>query len=299
MSMIVREKEPMRLHTSFRAGGEADWYVRPKTPEELLCVIRECRKAGMPWYAVGNGSNLLVSDAGYRGVMISMEGFDGLCTGGSVLTAGSGVLLSKAAGLACREGLSGLEFAAGIPGSVGGAAAMNAGAYGSEMKDVIRSLTVLTREGRIRTLTREELSFGYRESSVADEGMLVLQAEFALSPKDPGAIRERMEELSRRRKEKQPLEYPSAGSTFKRPAGAFAGKLIEEAGLKGLRIGGAMVSEKHAGFVINYEHASASDIYRLCQEVQRRVRERTGVELELEVRLLGDFSGADRKEEEG
>lgn len=176
---------------------------------------------------------------------------------------------------------------------------MNAGAYGSEMKDVIHSLTVLTADGGVRTLMREELSFGYRESSVAKEGMLVLMAEFALSPGDTGAVREQMEELSRKRREKQPLEYPSAGSTFKRPAGSFAGKLIEEAGLKGLRSGGAMVSEKHAGFVINYENASASDIYRLCREVQKRVKEHAGVELELEVRLLGDFSGADRKEEEG
>lgn len=297
--MIVREKESMRLHTSFRAGGEADWYVKPESPEELLRVTKECKKAGVPWYVVGNGSNLLVSDTGYQGVIISMEGFDELNTEGSILTAGSGVPLFRAANTACREGLSGLEFAAGIPGSVGGAAAMNAGAYGSEMKDVIHSLTVLTADGGVRTLMREELSFGYRESSISREGMLVLMAEFALSPGDTGAVREQMEELSRKRREKQPLEYPSAGSTFKRPAGSFAGKLIEEAGLKGLRSGGAMVSEKHAGFVINYENASASDIYRLCREVQKRVKEHAGVELELEVRLLGDFSGADRKEEEG
>lgn len=293
--MEVRIKEPMKRHTTFRAGGPADWFVIPETAEELAAVIMACKKAGEPWYVVGNGSNLLVSDEGLRGVVISTERFDRLEISGTVLTAGAGVMLSKAANAALKESLAGLEFAAGIPGTVGGAAVMNAGAYGSEMKDVLRNVTVLTETGEVKMLPVEALELGYRTSSILKNHYLVLEAEFALSAGDPEAIRGRMKELAERRKEKQPLEYPSAGSTFKRPAGYFAGKLIEDAGLKGFSVGGAEVSQKHAGFVINRQDATASDIYRLCMEVKKKVLEQTGVTLELEVKLLGPFGEDERQ----
>lgn len=293
--MEVRIKEPMKRHTTFRAGGPADWFVIPETADELKAVLAACKKAGEPWYVVGNGSNLLVSDAGVRGVVISTGRFDRLEVSGKHLRAGAGVLLSKAAGEALKNGLTGLEFAAGIPGSVGGALVMNAGAYGSEMRDVLKSVTVLTESGQVKTLPAEELELGYRTSSILRNHYLVLEAELSLSEGDPEAIHGRMRELAERRREKQPLEYPSAGSTFKRPAGYFAGKLIEDAGLKGFSVGGAEVSEKHAGFVINRGNAAAADIYSLCMEVRRKVFEQTGVALELEVKLLGPFGEDERQ----
>ena len=238
---------------------------------------------------MGNGSNLLVSDQGYPGLIISTSRFDRLETEGEILRAGSGVLLSRAASLALKCGLTGLEFAAGIPGTVGGACVMNAGAYGSETKDVLLSATVLTPEGQIKRIPAEELELGYRTSCIPGNGYVVLEAEYALKRGEPEAIKARMDELSAKRREKQPLEYPSAGSTFKRPQGHFAGQLIQEAGLKGFTLGGAAVSEKHAGFVINQNGATASEIYGLCMEVKRRVQEQSGVELELEVKLLGGF----------
>lgn len=293
--MEVRIKEPMKRHTTFRAGGPADWFVIPETADELKAVLSACRKAGEPWYVVGNGSNLLVSDAGVRGVVIHTGRFDRLEVSGKSLRAGAGVLLSKAAGEALKNSLAGLEFAAGIPGSVGGALVMNAGAYGSEMRDVLKSVTVLTESGQVKTLPAKELELGYRTSSILRNHYLVLEAELSLAEGDPEAIHGRMRELAERRREKQPLEYPSAGSTFKRPAGYFAGKLIEDAGLKGFSVGGAEVSEKHAGFVINKENAAAADIYSLCMEVKRKVFEQTGVALELEVKLLGPFGEDERQ----
>lgn len=293
--MEVRIKEPMKRHTTFRAGGPADWFVIPETADELKAVLSACRKAGEPWYVVGNGSNLLVSDAGVRGVVIHTGRFDRLEVSGKSLRAGAGVLLSKAAGEALKNSLAGLEFAAGIPGSVGGALVMNAGAYGSEMRDVLKSVTVLTESGQVKTLPAKELELGYRTSSILRNHYLVLEAELSLAEGDPEAIHGRMRELAERRREKQPLEYPSAGSTFKRPAGYFAGKLIEDAGLKGFSVGGAEVSEKHAGFVINKGNAAAADIYSLCMEVKRKVFEQTGVALELEVKLLGPFGEDERQ----
>lgn len=287
--MEVRINEPMKRHTSFRAGGPADWFVVPENEDELGAVLRACKKAGADWYVIGNGSNLLVSDGGFRGVIISMEKFNRLEVKGHELTAGAGILLSRAAGAALRAGLTGLEFASGIPGSTGGAAVMNAGAYGSEMKDVLKTVTVLDHEGKIRVLGAEQLELGYRTSSILKNHYLVLEAEFELKEGKEADIRARMDELAARRREKQPLEYPSAGSTFKRPEGYFAGKLIEDAGLKGFSVGGAAVSQKHAGFVINKGDALASDIYRLCMEIKRRVAEHSGVALELEVKLLGQF----------
>lgn len=287
--MEVKIREPMKRHTSFRAGGPADWYVAPENADELTAVCRACRKAGSRFYVIGNGSNLLVSDEGFCGVIISTEKFGKLEVSGKSLKAGAGVLLSKAASAALKAGLSGLEFAAGIPGSIGGAVVMNAGAYGSEMKDVLKSATVLDPDGNVLTLDTKELGLGYRTSIVPKKGYVVLEALFSLEFENTEIIRQKMEELAGKRKEKQPLEYPSAGSTFKRPEGYFAGRLIEDAGLKGFCVGGAAVSEKHAGFVINKDNATASDIYRLCEEVKRRVKEYSGVTLEMEVKLLGQF----------
>ncbi len=287
--MEVKIREPMKRHTSFRAGGPADWYAAPETADELAAVCRACRKAGSRFYVIGNGSNLLVSDEGFRGVIISTEKLRKLEAAGKSLKAGAGVLLSKAANEALKAGLSGLEFAAGIPGSVGGAVVMNAGAYGSEMKDVLKSVTVLDSDGNVLTLDTKDLELGYRTSIIPKKGYVVLEALFSLECGNMEEIRQKMDKLAEKRKEKQPLEYASAGSTFKRPEGYFAGKLIEDAGLRGFSLGGAAVSEKHAGFVINKDNASASDIYRLCEEVKRRVKEYSGVTLEMEVKLLGQF----------
>ena len=287
--MEVRINEPMKRHTSFRAGGNAEWFCIPETAEELKAVLAACKKADMPWYVVGNGSNLLVSDDGFSGVIISTGKFDRLDVDGETVTAGAGVLLSKVAAAAWKAGLTGFEFAAGIPGSVGGAAVMNAGAYGSEMKNVLKNVTVLTAEGDVKKIPAEELELGYRTSCIPKNGWLVLEAEYVLVKGEPDAIKAVMDDLAARRRDKQPLEYPSAGSTFKRPEGYFAGKLIEDAGLKGFAVGGASVSEKHAGFVINKDGASASDIYSLCKKVERKVMETFGVSLEMEVKLLGKF----------
>ncbi len=287
--MEVRINEPMKRHTSFRAGGEAAWFAVPETIQELKAVLGACEKAKTPWYVIGNGSNLLVSDEGYPGVIISTEKLDKLEVEGTHVTAGAGVILSKAANAAYRAGLTGLEFAAGIPGSVGGACVMNAGAYGSEMKHVLTSVTVLTKDGEVVTLPAEKLELGYRTSVIPGAGYLVLEAEMELKEGNPEEIKAQMDDLAFRRKDKQPLEYPSAGSTFKRPEGYFAGKLIEDAGLKGFSVGGAQVSEKHAGFVINKGDATASDIYTLCKAVEKKIMDQFGVKLELEVKLLGTF----------
>ena len=287
--MEVRINESMKRHTSFRAGGEAAWFAIPESVQELNAVLRACEKANTPWYVIGNGSNLLVSDEGYPGVIISTEKFDKLEIDGNNVTAGAGVILSKAASMAYKSGLTGLEFAAGIPGSVGGACVMNAGAYGSEMKNVLKTVTVLTKNGEVVTLPAEELELGYRTSVIPKAGYLVLEAEMELEEGNPEEIKALMDDLAFRRKDKQPLEFPSAGSTFKRPEGYFAGKLIEDAGLKGFTVGGAQVSEKHAGFVINKGNAAASDIYALCKAVEQKVMEQFGVALEMEIKLLGDF----------
>ena len=284
---IFRE-EPMKLHTTFRIGGPAQYLVAPRTKEEVQEVVRLCREEGMPWYIIGNGSNLLVSDKGYRGVVIQLfKDFADIRTEGTRIFARAGASLAKIAAEALRNSLTGFEFAAGIPGTLGGACIMNAGAYGGEMKDVLESVTVLDGQGDIRVLPREELDMGYRTSRAAREGYIVLEAVIALEPGDESKIREKLEDLKERRTSKQPLEYPSAGSTFKRPAGHFAGGLIEQCGLKGTTVGGAQVSEKHAGFVINTGQATCQDILTLIRLVRDRVFQQTGVRLEPEVRLLG------------
>ena len=292
----IRTEEPMRNHTTFRIGGPARYYVTPKTQKELTEVVGLCRRAAMPFCVIGNGSNLLVNDMGYRGAVVSTEcltwwenrGKTGPDTAdeGIVLTASAGILLSRLAKAAAGEGLTGLEFAAGIPGSLGGAVVMNAGAYGSEMKDVLCWVRVLDRQGAVRELTLPQLELGYRTSCIEAEGYVVLEAGLCLKKGSREEILCKMEELAAKRREKQPLEYPSAGSTFKRPKGYFAGKLIDDAGLRGFRIGDAQVSEKHCGFVVNRGCASAADVISLCGQVRRRVKERFGVELELEVKQL-------------
>lgn len=287
-SLELREREPMSGHTTFRIGGEADIFVSP-TMEELGQVLAIAKEEQVPVTVIGNGSNLLVGDGGIRGLVVEIgTGMSKISLEGNILTAEAGALLSQTANAAAAAGLGGMEFAAGIPGSVGGAVTMNAGAYGGEMKDILRSAKVLTRDGQLLTLPVEELDLGYRHSCIPEKDYVVVEAQFALTPKPEEEIRGLMSELAGRRREKQPLEYPSAGSTFKRPEGYFAGKLIMDAGLRGYTVGGAQVSEKHCGFVINRGNASAADVRTLMEDVQKRVYEKFGVTLEPEVKMIGE-----------
>lgn len=282
--------EPMKKHVTFRVGGNADYFVMPSMPEEVRHIVALCRKIDMPYYVMGNGSNLLVSDTGYRGVIIQIyKEMNKIRVEGNKITAQAGALLSRVGNVAWEAELSGFEFAAGIPGTVGGAVVMNAGAYGGEMKDILLSATILTQEGDVRKLTNEELELGYRTSVVVKRGYVVLEAEFGLVKGEKEVIRTRMDELKVQRQTKQPLEYPSAGSTFKRPEGYFAGKLIQDAGLRGFQVGGAQVSEKHCGFVINKDNATAADVAELMHQVTEKVWEQFGVRLEPEVKRLGEF----------
>ena len=284
----IRREEPLSRHTTFRVGGPAEYLVTPQIAQ-IPQVVELCRRYDLPLTVIGNGSNLLIADGGLRGVVMEI----GKAASGirvideEDLAVSAGSLLSETAAFAAREGLAGMEFAAGIPGSLGGAVVMNAGAYGGEMKDILSGVRVLTQRGEIRVRPADELELSYRHSRMMDERDIVLEARLNLTQDSTAVIRARMEELRKKRVEKQPLEYPSAGSTFKRPEGYFAGKLIEDAGLRGFRVGDAQVSEKHCGFVINRGAATAAQILELMQEVQRRVREHSGVDLEPEVRLLG------------
>ena len=288
----VHPDEPMSRHTTFRIGGPADCLVIPENEEILYQVLSFCREEDIPYYVMGNGSNLLVSDEGFRGVVIQLyRGLQSMVIEGNRIIASSGVLLSAIARAALTEGsLGGMEFAAGIPGTLGGAAVMNAGAYGGEMKDIIRMVRVLDETLTVRGIPGQEMAFGYRTSIVKEKNYIVLGAEIELQEGDPQKISERMEELRQQRISKQPLDLPSAGSTFKRPAGYFAGKLIMDAGLRGYRVGGARVSEKHCGFVVNTGGATAADVDRLMHDVQDKVFEQFGVLLEPEVRKLGRFA---------
>ena len=282
--------EPMSRHTTFRVGGPADFFVTPKAKEEVRDVIRICKEAGMPYYIIGNGSNLLVSDAGYRGVIVQIyKEMNEVKVEGDLVKAQAGALLSGIAAKALGAELSGFEFASGIPGTIGGACVMNAGAYGGEMKDVLESVTVLTGEGKIIELGRNELELGYRTSVIAKKCYIVLGAVLKLERGDGEKIKTYMDELKEKRVTKQPLEYPSAGSTFKRPEGYFAGKLIQDSGLKGFTVGGAQVSEKHSGFVINKGNATAADVMELIRQVTAKVKEDTGVTMEPEVKQIGEF----------
>ena len=284
----VRADEPMSGHTTFEVGGPADLFVVPEDPDEVREVLSVVREAGVPYFVLGRGSDLVVSDEGFRGVVVSLaEGLVGVTVEGTQMTCQAGVDLREASEMACELGLTGLEFACGIPGSVGGACFMNAGAYDGCVADVLSEVRVLTPEGDVRDLGVDELELGYRRSRVASDGLVVLSATFALSRGDGERIRATMDDLMERRRSKQPLELPSAGSTFKRPEGYFAGKLISDAGLRGWRCGGAAVSEKHAGFVVNVGGATAADVHAVIAHVQDEVERQFGVRLEPEVRFLG------------
>ena len=283
-------EEPMHKHTTFRVGGPAEVFVTVETKEQLEKIIKYLNLVERPYFILGNGSNLLVGDKGYRGVIIRLGGeFNTLKTEGTLLTAGASVLLSAAARAAMENGLTGMEFASGIPGSIGGGVKMNAGAYDGEMRQIVESVQVMYKDGSILDLDNETMEFGYRNSVIKNRPYVVLQVSLRLQPGNREEILARMNELAARRKEKQPLEFASAGSTFKRPEGYFAGKLIMDSGLRGARIGGAQISEKHCGFVINDGTATAADIAELIQEVSETVKEKFGVTLEPEVILLGDF----------
>ena len=284
----VRINEPMKNHTTFKIGGPAQYYVTPESVTQIQEVVSLCKDKNIPLHVIGNGSNILVGDDGVDGVVLALfNTFSDYEIKDNVITAQAGMSLIKLAVIALREGLTGLEFASGIPGSVGGAVYMNAGAYDGQMKDVVTSVTVLDEAGNIRILGRDELDMGYRTSAVAKHNMIVLQVIIELKAGDKEQIKDRMNQLSELRKQKQPLEYPSAGSTFKRPEGHFAGKLIADAGLKGYSIGGAAVSEKHAGFVVNMGGATAKDVVELTDYIKKRIIEQFGVTLELEIKKIG------------
>lgn len=282
--------EPMSRHTTFRIGGEADYFLMPETYEELGAILRICNEENMPCFILGNGSNLLVSDDGYRGVVIQMfRNMSAVEVCGRMVRAQAGASLAAIAAAAKNASLTGFEFAAGIPGTLGGAVVMNAGAYGGEMKQVLQQVTVMNREGEILTIPAEKLELGYRTSIVKTAGYFVLEAVILLEEGDQEAIRAKMKELQELRTSKQPLEYPSAGSAFKRPEGYFAGKLIMDSGLAGYRVGGAQVSEKHCGFVINTGDATARDVMLLMAHIIKTVQTKYGVTLQPEVKFLGDF----------
>ena len=285
----VFKNEPMSTHTTFRTGGAAEILVQPAV-EELAVVIELCKKYNEPWMVIGNGSNLLVSDEGIAGVVIEFGKYQSeIAILGNQVVAQAGAMMSAVANKAAEEGLTGLEFAAGIPGTIGGAVVMNAGAYGGEIKDVLQFAAILTPEGDVVKMTPEQLELSYRHSNIPERDYIVLAANFKLAEGDMDEINAKMADLKNQRVSKQPLEYPSAGSTFKRPEGHFAGKLIQDACLKGYSVGGAQVSEKHCGFVINTGGATSKDIACLIKDVQAKVKETFGVDLETEVKYVGKF----------
>ena len=304
--LSLMQDEPMKKHTTFRIGGPADYYAEPDV-SQISKLIEIAKACDMPVAVIGNGSNLLVGDKGIRGLVIGIgKGLSAIEVteavaqqstaqdftaqgNGRIITAGAGAILAAVAAKAAEASLSGLEFASGIPGSVGGAVVMNAGAYGGEIKDVLIDATVLTAEGELRIVTRDELDLSYRHSIVPEKGYIVLSARFRLTPKPQDEIKAYMAELRAKRVEKQPLEYPSAGSTFKRPEGYFAGKLIMDAGLRGYSVGDAQVSGKHCGFVVNKGEATAADVLTLIKDVQETVLKQFGVKLEPEVKMIGEF----------
>ncbi len=286
----VFTEEAMSQHTTFKIGGPADYFLMPDKGEDVGRVIKICKEKEIPYFILGNGSNLLVGDGGYRGAVIQIyRNMSSVTVEGNEITAQAGALLSAVAAAAKNASLTGFEFAGGIPGTIGGAVVMNAGAYGGEMKDVLTEVTVMNAEGDIFTLPTEELELGYRTSIIKTAGYIVLEAKIRLKEGDPEVIRETMKDLTIRRTTKQPLEYPSAGSTFKRPEGYFAGKLIMDSGLAGYQVGGAQVSEKHCGFVINAGDATARDVRTLMDNVRDIVYKKYGVTLEPEVKFLVEF----------
>ena len=288
----VQTAEPMKNHTTFRVGGPADYFVAPHTEEEIRKIVALCEEKEIPWFVTGNGSNLVVSDEGYHGVILSVyKNFQGIEVEGNRIRAKAGSMLVSISQAAREAGLSGMEFASGIPGTLGGGVRMNAGAYGGEMRQVIARVDCFDMQGNPVSFNREELTFGHRHSVLQERPVAAHTIHFELTPGDGAALRQEMAELNRRRAEKQPLNYPSAGSTFKRPEGNYASALIDQCGLKGCAIGGAQVSEKHAGFLLN-RGGTAADFLALMAHVQRVVRTRTGVQLEPEVCILGEDAPA-------
>ena len=291
----IRLNEPLYRHTTFRVGGPADYLLTPENAAELCAVVKLCADKNIPFFLMGNGSNVLISDAGYRGVVIQMKEWKEEIqfreeAEGTFVLASAGTMLSKLAMEIAEQGLTGFEFAAGIPGTLGGAVVMNAGAYGGEVKDYFLYADTMEPDGKKGCRYLKDMDFSYRMSSVQNESAIILRAAFRFQRGDKREIARKIEEFQAQRKLKQPLEYPSAGSTFRRPSGYYAGKLIMESGLRGFRIGGAMISEKHCGFVVNVDHATASDIHAVICEVIRAVKERFGVTLEPEIKLIG-FDG--------
>lgn len=287
---LIKIDEPMNRHTTFKIGGPADVFVSPSDEHQVKSIIHVCQENQIPYYVIGNGSNLLVSDKGFRGVIIEIfKNMSDINVDGECVIAYGGATLARVAVVAQNHSLGGMEFAQGIPGTIGGGVAMNAGAYGGEMKDIIQDVTVMDQQGNIEVLGLEQLDLGYRISKVQKEKLIVLKVTLKLEQKEQWAIKELMKDFASRRKEKQPLEYPSAGSTFKRPVGYFAGKLIMDCELRGHQIGGARVSDKHCGFVINQDQATCEDILNLIHYVQKQVKKKFNVELEPEVRIIGEF----------
>lgn len=285
----VTEGALMKGHTYFKIGGPADLMVSPTTVEEVQQVISCCLENKIPYMVIGNGTNLLVSDKGIRGLVIKIaEDFKGYSIDGSTIKSYAGHLLTDLATVAMEKGLGGFEFASGIPGTVGSAIVMNAGAYGGEMKDVVKSVTYVEEDGQVVTASAEDMAFGYRSSAISGTKRVVLAVEMAFTPKETSAIKEIIDDLTEKRTTKQPLEMPSAGSTFKRPPDNFAGKLIDDAGLRGLRHGDAQVSEKHCGFVVNRGNATANEVETLIKIVQKTVYDQFGILLEPEVKIIGE-----------
>lgn len=278
----------MKNHTSFKVGGPVDILVTPEGFGQVADVIKLCKENNIPYYIIGNGTNLLVKDGGIRGVVIKLCKLDTIKVEGETIIAESGAQLKDVSDIAAENSLTGFEFACGIPGSIGGAAAMNAGAYNGEISNVIESAKIINNDGDIVIISKEELELGYRMSSILKHGYTVLEVTLKLNKGEYQKIRDRIDDLNKRRSEKQPLEYPSAGSTFKRPEGYFAAKLIEDSGLKGMNIGGAEVSAKHSGFIINKGDAAAKDVLNLIRLVQEKVKDKFGVELHTEVRIMGE-----------
>ena len=282
-----RENEPLAAHCTFKIGGPAQLFVQPQTEQQLCSAAALCKEQAVRYYLLGNGSNILFADEGFAGVVIDISALGSdIAVEGNMLTAGAGVRLVALCRAALEHGLSGLEFAYGIPGTVGGAVYMNAGAYGGEMKDVLTVVRYLTAEGKVVQASAAELDLSYRHSIFEENGGCILSAQFALQPGNAADIRAKMDELMAKRTDKQPLDKPSAGSTFKRPAGAFAAALIDQCGLRGFRHGGAAVSDKHCGFVVNLGGATCADVLALCDEVRAIVKEKTGYELEKEIRVV-------------
>ena len=281
--------EPMKEHTSFKIGGPADVMIIPDSEGRIVEAVKFCRENNIKYFIMGNGTNLLVKDGGIRGVVIKIaNGFNRIDIDGTRVVCQSGALLSTVANRLLKESLTGFEFASGIPGTIGGAITMNAGAYGGEMKDIVLKVRALDQNNKIVELTKDDMDFRYRGSRVVDEGLVVLAAEFQLEKGEYSKIEERMKDLTHQRTSKQPLEFPSGGSTFKRPEGYYAGKLIDDAGLRGIRYGDAQVSEKHCGFIVNTGKATFHDVYMLIQTVQKIVHDKFGVLLEPEIKIIGD-----------